>query len=691
MPLLPFIVKLQSFNKFNIVKDMSLQAGAVTLAQDLPDNVIMDQSNYRTTSDAVLNKRLIEISPINQTAYTATGSNEIVINIASNTSFIDWENTYLHGDLQILNSTAAKAIRSLERNGIHSLFSSVELRVASTSSTVERLESYNLFTAMEDSLIYAPDDLDQIFIDEFKSANEGYIAPDKDFDEIYRASPDGGFFTSTETITASGFGTINITASSTNADAYQLFREGDELLFGRASGNINLYGGTASYNDTTGVITLASAVGSPSWISVFPIGATILINNGSTTKIGTVSASSATTITVAGSLFGSNQASVTLTTLSGGSNSGVTVVQAIISTTQINVFPPIDISTPFVLIRRRGCQKSIRRAAAEGSATASTTVSTRFAMKLRLGFMRQMKWFPLFLLPRGFDLVLRLDPNLSYRAFRLSTTYADGDDPSFTCTVNNVRLNAMMIDCHSSVNAEYLSVFKSPKGILIPYISYVFNQKILETTAGLQVADLNTGVRSARHILGRLITDTFYNGDTKTSRRNLCFSVYPSLGLQHYQLTTGSLQFPLHEIDISDAGLYPMQLKRWQKITYKKNCDRDMTSHDQPFAPYGLAGNCLGVREMNLGDWLLKPENSTPGAAVNGGQDMSGCLLVMDLTRDVDGRFCGVDTSVQPLRVELEFGSSLSSTLGSARILHTFVAADTYAFLSESQGFNRLN
>lgn len=672
---------------------MSLQAGAVTLAQDLPDNVIMDQSNYRTTSDAVLNKRLIEIPPINQTSYSATGSNEIIINIASNTSFIDWENTFLHGDLEITNSTAALAVRSLERNGIHSLFSSVELRVASTNSTVERCESYNLFTAMEDSIIFSPDDLDQIFIDEFKSANEGYIAPDKDFDEIYRKSLDGGYFVSAVDPTNDN-SVINITASSANADAYQLFREGDEVIFGASVGNListNFYGGTFTYEQDDGVVTLANATGNPPLTSIFQLGSQLLLTYAGGSWVVRVIAVTSTTFTVhAADKIGSDQTLTQIRILGGGNSSATAVVQAIISPTQFQVFPRVDVATPFVLIRRRGCQKSIRRAVAEGLASTSTK-SSRFALKLRLGFMRQMKWFPLFLLPRGFDLVIRLDPNLAYRSFRLGTTYADGADPSFTCAINNVRLNAMMIDCHSSVNAEYLSVYKSPKGILIPFISYVFNQKILETTQGLQVADLNTGVRSARHILARLTTDLLYNGDTKTSRRNLCFSLYPALGLRHYQLTTGSLQFPLHEIDISSAGQYPMQLKRWQKITYKKNCDRDMTSHDQPFAPYGLAGNFLGTREMNLEDYPIRPENSTPGAAVSAGQDMTGCLLVMDLTRDIDGRFCGVDTSVQPLRVELDFSASLNSNLGTARILHTFVAADTYAYMSEAQGFNRLN
>jgi hypothetical protein len=246
-----------------------------------------------------------------------------------------------------------------------------------------------------------------------------------------------------------------------------------------------------------------------------------------------------------------------------------------------------------------------------------------------------------------------------------------------------------MYDLHSSVNTEYINLYQNGRGVLIPFTAYTGQQKILGAGSGSEIVDMNVGVRSAKQVMTRLTTDELWNSAEESNR--ICNSVlsgHPLLGLNDFQYSSGSLQFPPREVDVNTN--WPMDMIRHQQIMMGQWCDIHQGDKSAK-SYYGTAGTKWTASDRDKTsavNWNVRAAANTYGTAV---ADVRCGILTAILGRDPAGNFCGLDLSVQPLRLELNYGSTLTANMGSNRIAHTFVAYDAYLHISEATGVAKLN
>ncbi len=695
---------------------MSLQTGGQVLLQDVPSRAMYPASNLTSTSDACLNRRHMELPPRNDTQFQPGGNSEIEIRISSNTSFIDLENSYLRGELEVggtIGGTAAAYMYKtmLEEGGIHSLFSAAELRIASTGTVIERLNLYNLFCAMESEVIHSPQEVNGFYMDELDSAPEPY--------QLKVLCPKVA-------AEATATSQINIAADNYETSAaLGAFLAGDFQQGDRVSGL--LYGSSLFHYD--GVISAIR----PN----FNLGVSL-------SSITTTTATPASAADTIGGLVATGSAIIFEYDAKEGDGQGapshvsnVVRVTAVHQTTGVITFTP-EITAEYLggvednIVMRvlNGIGMCVHPAPAQTVANhdasylvfeslskkeqysirerVATEVSSkiRFCMKPRLGWMRQNKLFPLFLLAGGIDLVLRLDSNFAYRSFtRLEGAYKNYNTAMVPrVSIDKVRFCAVMLDLHSSINQEFLNLYRG-QGLLIPFIQYNVYESRIEATDGQQTLDLRPGVRSARWAVSRMIPDSVWNSNNYLSRSIPILSTHFGLGVKEWQYESGSLVWPVRSVVIDNTTPDPYALENFkhQNITYQRIRCMSHTS-DEDVVPIAAGPSCRSGPDAYRRKAISCDYSTTAITGATGytnvdkaAIDFQKFLMPVVLGRDLAGKFAGVDLSIQPLRLSVNLESASvypmstywtvnGSGVTPKRVVHTVIASDAYLHLSEATG-----
>ncbi len=639
---------------------MSLQQGTITLAQDIPERVIIGEKNYTSTSDSSLNRRHVEIPPMNETTYTPSGSNEIIFQISSSTSFIDWQNSYVRGTLTLSQSVASRQFFArLGRSGIHSIFSSAELRHVSTGTVVEHIDPYHTLVTQEDLQIYSDREMD-LFAEELKCGENDLKL--KGFAIFAPASTGAVNSDTAETLVATW-----TMAGATLRDSRLIIQPGDfvQMIVG-----------------TGGKTNVASAANRM-------------------VQVRSISAQ------------------------------GVIVLE---ETQSVITFLPVTFAV-------YGLPRSLKIGYLQAAAVASNSIE--FAFKPRLGIFRHKQYDPLFLSSRGYELILRIDPNI-YRAFVLDpiagggsmevnhfvgiipavtteTTAAVAASNTFTLQVSNTRYCAVLYDFHSAINQDIVDLYANQRGLLLPFKAWHVHQKIIDGTASTQVIDMQMGRRSVNRVFSRMIINSYwstnYRRQSLTPRLETC---HP-LGLQRFQYNSGSTDYPQRSIDVSLGSLpisttataqaKPMASNalRHQKIASKKYRDKDSTGYlyqEEPWNASSVPGNTIALRPMkdyHVPDYFVPFDVAGGYSHVLYGND--SVIMSAVLSRDPHGFFAGLDLSLNPLRLTLEFDKTLTEVFtaqgdtilaagaltSDQRLVQTFVEYDCYRFLRQENGLTILS
>lgn len=647
---------------------MALQSGSIRLQQDVPPKITYPDSHYTTTSDGSLNRRHTRIAPRNDVDFQPNGTREIEFIISSATSFIDFENMYLTGFL--LNRTTHKNIGAsgnpgndtdyanialisyLEKGGINSLFETVTLENASTGAVIDRIENYNTWCATMAPIWESDHDGNEIYAAELDSSQ-----PSLTF---------GGTGSCVETVERY---TYTITEHNTakaklvwGANYIGMLYEDSDIQNTRAlAGFLNLKAG-----DT--VMGLGTAN------TFLP-----LQTPNATRTVACVLQKSLYRIIIFGDL-GSEP-----------STFGAVDWLAPVATTLAD---PVEFEFTYKSGNGNINAKVGSSCALDGtgdesllSTNSNRGEAIRFTWKPRLPFLKRKKYYPLFLHASGLRLRCTLDPNVFHSFFmtgqtRFRSLLSDYKaDLAYNYQISKVRLNLPVYDFHSSINKQYLEAYKSTKGLLWPFRAVWYGGDTMTTSAGNQSKSMNVGVRSARCVISRMTTDKIYSVNGPMSQFNPCLSTHPALGLGKYQYSSGSLVFPQREIELDDNHLLENRKHLW--IQTMKHCSKFGVAFDGADPQNAPAGMLAKPSSHDLTNVALL---YNVGTNVRNHYDAKNMLMNAILGREMEGRFSGLDLSIQPLKLDMVFDNSIVSDIGTQRLLHTFIEYDKYLHQNESGG-----
>lgn len=592
---------------------MSLQTGAQVLGQEVPPRASFPSSNYTTTSDSSLNHRLIEIPPVSDITYTPS-STDIVLPVASATSFWDMQNSWIRGNLKVTvsGSDSAGKYAILEQGGIHSLFREIEISAAATGVVLDRIQYYNVQQAMETEFIHSADYVDTMLADELDAAIQG----------VDKQCGAQGVLPATSVAHSA----ITDTAI-TSVGAGDYLQPGDLILIQPAAAAVDV---SATVNQTT--VNTAIQKARSEIRKVLSVGSTDVV------------------ATTAGYDF------------SGGSSATYTCT-----------------------VIRRGGDKSVRHIGpADGSG--DHEANFEFSMRPRLGFLRQSKYFPLFLMHGGVRLTLKLDPSLAVNSFYMEN---GGANSTVAVELSQIRYMATFLDLHSSINTQYTDLYAG-RGLLVPFLGVAsFNKTV--TNGDTQVSlDWQVGHRSAKLAIAKNMGSGLYNGSTSSAvvKQFPALSFFPHSYVQKWGFESGSIRLPGKEVDVESPSLsnypVPSQTLRHMQKTFQKIYDLwgDNVS-DMPYA--GNAG-------MRTPGWAHR-YRPLPGVVDSGAhvQQYPKFIMSQILGRDVGGKFSGLDLSIQPLKLNLNWRASISSAEGAYRLVFIFVYYDRYVHLSKRTGASVLS
>ena len=662
---------------------MSLQTGAQVLGQEVPQRASFPTSHYVTTSDAVLNHRLVEISPTSDIDYS-TSASDIVFPISAAVSMWDMQNSWIRGKLQVTVSNHANKLALLEQGGIHSLFKEIEISAAATGVVLDRINNYNLCQAMESEIIHSPEYVDTMLCDELDASVVG-IDKTAGAQGVYEAAG----------VTAANISATSITLASPGPD-YVL--PGDIVTIAsvntQVGADVAYTQSEASYAQSGQVLTLATTAGGAD-TSKLAVGDLLRLEEAADNNVVRIlTIVDALSVTVEGLPAANISANSFLSIKRVYQSAGVADVRRVRYVEQNGVLATTTGSTYAsgtfdVTVIRRGGDLSVRHLAPQ-----STVHTFEFSMRPRIGFLRQSKFFPLFLMHGGIRLTLKLDPALSSNSF----IYPGAADSTAAAAVvlSNLRYMATFVDMHASVNMQYLDLY-SNRGLLIPFLGVeTFEQAI---TAGTTQTSINwqVGHRSARFALARCIGQNLYNSSSATGKQFPSLSYYPDSGIKNWGFESGSIRLPSKEIDVTltpgedNTNPVPAQTLRHMQKTFQKIYD--LWGDNSEVMPY------VGNPSMRTPGWGHRkrrlPGVSSTNTALYPTIAYPKLLMSQILGRDIAGKFAGLDLSIQPLKFNLQFAYAIedNSGLGQglARYVHLFVYYDRYTHLSKMTGASRLS
>jgi hypothetical protein len=605
---------------------MSLSTGALKLDQDLPLKTKYDRSASVSTSDASLNRRHAQLNPKNDVTFTPGGEREIEFIIAGTTSFADFCNMYVTGLFRNDSTNTNPAATT----------------VGAMAKLVAKLDRGGIGALVSEIIV--------------ENASTGSTIQRLSRYNVAQA--------------------LQLQLEDTLGDEYDM-RMGD--LDGPSNHSITLAKGagtgSASYTITGRVDGNAASF---------------------ITQDLTAAASNILTLgpTSPGDLdFAEvgDDISVTFNDATNPYTGKRRIIHVDRSGTNMILYlsgaigPVVSGTSTAVVVTlfKNGLQQPANVKAMQWDATLYTSTSARkshrFTWRPNIGFFKQKQYWPLFLHATGIRLRIRLDPDAYKCMFALNhSTTMTTRAPSWDYQLTNVKLMIPMYDFHSSINKQYISAYNSEAGLLFPFKDYTFHSQTL-TNAGIGASSISmsVGVRSARTIVTRMTTENLFSSANIISNSNPSLSQHPQLGLQKYQYTSGSNSYPTREIILDDDHF--LENRKHLEILTKKKIDKYNVAFNAA-QPYNRSSG-LG---FSLADYD-KTKLNYKGAGV-GIADSNAGLMVAILSRERDGRFSGLDLSVQPLKLDMTFDAAPATALGTSRIFQSFIEYDSYLLMNREVG-----
>ena len=284
--------------------------------------------------------------------------------------------------------------------------------------------------------------------------------------------------------------------------------------------------------------------------------------------------------------------------------------------------------------------------------------------KPAVSFLQQKQWIPLAFIKQGLQLELKLD-RPEYVMNKNQTPANQNDAEIMDYTIYSPRFVAMMITPDESIMAEYLAQFNG-EGIHMSILGYRHNrQTITQATSGTQVINHHYGVRSARHVFSVIQSSLISESTGAQAKGNYSLSTFLRSFVSYYQYKSGSEEYPNRRVE----------------------CDNFST---EAFAQLMLAtnqhGGTLWNVRFNPSEWrndntiissVLSPAGSVDSELAGRSTKF---IMATRLDRN-DDNFTGLDLSINPLDLELNFSAVEEVALGN-RIVHSFVGHDILVSLS---------
>lgn len=157
---------------------------SVTVRSLVPHEMVLQQPT--SSSAHVLRKRQVEILPSENTNFSFTSNDRIVINISSQTEFLNAQDNYLRGNITsvLTDGGVDESARALDEGGVMACFRTVELRTQS-GVLIERWDRSNRLYAMISNATHPRGFVESAMGSQFDSV--GYSA-----DELDPYSSDAG-------------------------------------------------------------------------------------------------------------------------------------------------------------------------------------------------------------------------------------------------------------------------------------------------------------------------------------------------------------------------------------------------------------------------------------------------------------------------------------------------------------------
>lgn len=273
----------------------------------------------------------------------------------------------------------------------------------------------------------------------------------------------------------------------------------------------------------------------------------------------------------------------------------------------------------------------------------TTNTEHVLTFKLMSNFLNHFKYLPLPMLQQ-LQIVIEFErPSIGlfmdkYNAAGLSgqNIGAPGVD-SINYSVRGIRYIANMVEPDQSIVDKYMRAWKSD-GVSLSYQTYKRDKKSINNTA-IFSGEIPVQYHSVRHILVGLMPDTAFveNGNALGIPSN---SVFRKHGLTNFIFKSGALRFPDHG---------PIQT--------------DITYAPEAFTQLMLAlnqhNNKLLDTRIRVWEWDNTIQRSYSGVGgLNQFTDATKFIIGVDTSRHND--FTGLDTTGQPIQVELNFAADVS-------------------------------
>jgi hypothetical protein len=174
-----------------------------------PNQAIYNDKLY-TTAAYVINRRVSEVIPNEQTEFKSGGNDRIEINISSSNEYWDSADSFVKFEL----STTGSGLRSLDEGGVHSLFREIRLETQS-GILIEKWEHYNRLYAIVSNLTHSKSHVDLVEHSAFDSVGKfpyniqnGYSRDDDDALKVLTGTA-ASSTTSTVTLTIDAGDAVN--------------------------------------------------------------------------------------------------------------------------------------------------------------------------------------------------------------------------------------------------------------------------------------------------------------------------------------------------------------------------------------------------------------------------------------------------------------------------------------------------
>lgn len=601
-------------------------ASSMTFQNGVPASMILPQQV--STSKSILRKQLMELLPTEQTTYGPDNNDIMRFNIASNSDFINFAESYFKWKFQMVSTDRDKA-QLLSIGGMHSLIKSLEIRALQSGTLIQRYDNYNKYYAMKSLSEHSPEYVDRCLNTQGDSLGQ-YANQD----------PGGECQRYLECIQSIGLSRVDqqeeritiLISKSAPADEPDGLQPSHIQVGSRVIAHLNVE------DLQSGALLTDQGLGNKA------------INQASTTYyadiiVDSITVINTTSFTIVGTGVYHQQRSYSPLIIAenkeyddgGDGDQGAAVINQDTtgyatknSAAEVLAEPGglknyVNTSALCVYRGGKGCVEPRFSLLSLVTAAATTRVETVCLWKPFASLMNHL--LPLFLMRGGIEVKVEFD-----RGAQVMYNCAEAGATAIpTYTVTAPRLMGMMITPHNDIVEEYLQAFNSPKGILysIPSVrTRRVTGKGSETAESLQV---HVGVRSARRVIVQTQDSTFSDGNTVAALNFDSCGTSLRSKLSKYQFKIGAHEFPNRDVVLDTQG-------------------------NEAYEQYKMMMNAPMCR-MTYGDTLQTTCYNTSGKAANQyTMDSRHFFFGADLSRDngPDSFLTGSDLSIVPLDMNIE-------------------------------------